>query len=256
MIRAAILGCGRIGAGLGWAPGPYLYDHASAYQALKERVTLAWVFDPDPHKASQASLKFGVPAVSARPEDWRLALADAMKQSPVDLVSICTRPEDRAELIGCLRHYDTIRGAWIEKPLFVRPSVLSQAWTINVNYIRRFDAAHQALTAGDRRVYKLWVWAKKNLDTVCHFTDLARFWGLGRGQLNYYPMDGPASYVAEIEDGTSQFFPLGGIKAGSNFMGSALGNLLDAMEGKAALLSPPENARESEQWADEILAQP
>lgn len=254
MIRAAVLGCGRIGAGLGWeSPPPYLYNHCSAYLDLKDRVELAWVFDIDPIKASRTGLRFGVPGVSGG-EHWRAELAYAMKWQPVDVVSICTRPEQREDLIKVLRQFTTIRGAWIEKPLFVR--AWPADWTINVNYIRRFDVSHQALTDGERRVYRLWVWAKKNLDTVCHFTDLARFWGLGRAQLRYFPMDGPNSYVAELEDGSSRFFPLGGIPDGSNFMVAALGNLLDAMEGRAALLSPPENAMESEAWADEILKEP
>lgn len=258
MIRAAILGCGRIGAGYRWPLAPYLYTHAEAYLALKDRVKLAWVFDPDPVRASAAGLKLGVPSVSARPDDWAQMLYDTMRDSPVDVVSICTQPEQRIEVVGVLSDCQSIRGAWIEKPFHAPGTVhgVPKRWKVNVNYIRRFDKFHNSLNCLVNRVRELWVWGKKDIHTVCHFTDLARMWELGRGQFRYFPMDGPCSYVAVMEDETPVFFPLGGIEAGSDFMTYALGNLLDAMDGKAQLLSPPENAVESEKWADEILAAP
>ena len=67
-------------------------------------------------------------------------------------------------------------------------------------------------------------------------------------------MNGPNSYVARLGDTWDdplRFFPLGGMTGG--FMEFMLGNLLDAVEGKADLISPPESAIESELWAKEIL---
>ena len=245
--RAAVFGCGRIGAGFNWPAAPYLYDHCSAYQALSERVTLEWVFDRDLERAWVAGQKFGVPSAGGAP--WWHELDRMMAEHPVDVVSICTRPEDRAELVAFLKAHSCIRAAWIEKPLAIGwwPD-----WKVTVNYIRRFDPRHVALQG---RVRELWVWAKKDEATVCHFTDLARFWGLPREEgLGYFALDGPNSYVAVLDSGAAEFFPLGGLQAGSPFMTNALGNLLDGLEGHAALVSPPESAVVSEAWAAEILA--
>ena len=241
------MGCGRIGAGFNWPPAPYLYDHCSAYQALPERVSLDWVFDKDPACARAAGEKFDV--WNGTGPDWQFQLDATLRYYPVDLVSICTQPEDRADLIGILSQHRCIRAAWIEKPLAVRE--WPPDWKVNVNYIRRFDPRHILF---EGRVRELWVWARKDATTACHFTDLARFWAVPRAAFHYFAMDGPNSYVAVVDSGAAEFFPLGGLSAGSRFMTNALGNLLDALEGTAALVSPPENALLSETWAAEILA--
>lgn len=245
--RAALMGCGRIGAGFNWPAAPYVYDHCSTYKMLAHRVSLAWVFDPDGDRVRIAGQKFDVLAVGGEP--WRLVLQDMLERDPVDVVSICTQPEDRWGLLSVLAQYPSIKGAWIEKPLAV--SDWPKPWKINVGYIRRFDPRHMALCG---RVRELWVWARKDEATVCHFTDLARFWGVPREGLHYFAMNGPASYVAVLDTGTAEFFPLGGLAPGSAFMVNALGNLLDALEGKVDLVSPPESAVVSEAWAAEILA--
>ena len=247
--RAAVLGCGRIGAGLNWPTAPYLYDHCSAYQALAERVTLEWVFDKDRARAGAAAQKFHV--WSGGGLDWQGELDATLKACPVEIVSLCTQPDDRGELLTVLHSHSCIRAAWIEKPLDV--AWWPPAWKVNVNYIRRFDPRHILF---EGRVRELWVWARKDATTACHFTDLARFWGVPRDAFHYFAMDGPNSYVAVVDSGAVEFFPLGGLRAGSRFMTNALGNLLDALEGKATLVSPPENALVSEAWAADILAEP
>lgn len=258
--RAAVIGCGRIGAGLGWPAQPFIYDHCSAYLALKNRVELAWVFDRYHHKASEAALKFRVPGIGASScgyrchPTWQETLDDVLKSHPVDIVSVCVRPEEREAVMAVLATSPTIKGAWIEKPLGAAP--IPGHWKVNVNYIRRFDPDHVDLAAamGTRGARELWVWAKKDVHTVCHFTDLARFWGVPREGLHYFAMDGPNSYVVRRQDGSTRFFPLGGIPDGSPCMMRALQNLLDSVDNDYETWSSPVTARESEAWADEILS--
>lgn len=244
MLRGAVLGCGRIGAGIGWQNTfPYIYDHCSTYNALKDRISLEWVFDKDLDRARDARDRHA-PFVMGGGLLWRHALESMMEKWPVDVVSICVRPEDQAELAEELAKYDCIKAAWIEKPFMLKtwPN-----WKINISYIRRFDAAHQ------RRAWKnpsLWVKAKMDIHTVCHFTDLARYWGIPRHRFHYETFNGPNSYRLVHDDGVHDFLN-GGVVGG--FMEAALTNLLDAIEGKADLISPPENAIESEKWANEIL---
>lgn len=253
--RAAVIGCGRIGAGLGWPENPpYVYDHCSAYREMADRVELAWVFDKYHGNAAAASLKFKVPNAARHDHECSQcaneALVEVLRDHPVDIVSVCVRPEDRAGVMGALMTSTIIRGAWIEKPL--GPTSLPVLWEVNVNFVRRADNTHRMIASG-RRVKELWVWAKRDEVTVCHFTDLARFWGVAKEHFHYFHMDGPNSYVAVMDDGSSRFFPLGGIEKGSPFMTRMLGNLLDAVEGKAELISPASGAIEAEAWADEIL---
>lgn len=229
--RAVIIGAGRIGAGFNFGPWPYIYDHASTYQALERRVDLIGFVEPDLIRAEAAKAKFGKPVWSD--------LDEAMKAKP-DIVSVCTNHEVRPDLTK----YPFIKGVWCEKPMGdLKVGPLTQ---VQVNYIRRFDVNH-ALSAPNGNLV---VFGKKDIHTVCHFTDLARYWQMERHQLQYAPIDGPCHYVL-IRGPRVDAFPMGGVVGG--FMETALENLLDAVDGKRKLLSPAENAVESERWANEIL---
>jgi len=127
-----------------------------------------------------------------------------------------------------------------------------------VNYIRRFDPLHRWFRGAEGlKNSTLTVSAKKDIHTVCHFTDLARFWHVPKKNLIYEGWDGSCSYRLSLPGGPEPWnpkeigFPMGGVVGG--FMEGALHNLLDAVEGKAALISPPESAVVSETWAYEIL---
>ena len=241
--RALLVGAGRIGVGRNWIETPYVYTHAGAYKALSDRVELVGVVDSSIEAARWAEDKWGV-------EAWTSIEGAVAKLKP-DIVSICTPPDKHAaNLVQCL--HDGLLGVWMEKPMNVQaidqwgherwPGLFPK---VQVNYIRRFDDFHRFGKADE-----LWVWAKKDVHTVCHFTDLARLWEVPKSGLHYFHMDGPNSYVARRGE-TDRLFPLGGMTGG--FMERALGNLLDAVEGKAELISPPESAIESEKWAEAIL---
>ena len=253
MLNAAIIGCGRIAAGIGdWPRTPYIYTHAEAYLALKDRVQLRWMLDKQGAIGLMAYEKFkdhGVGAIGGG--DWRIDLRQAMLSAPAEIVSVCVPPAAQVEVVAELAKYPCIKGAWIEKPFMLKE--WPKHWKINVNYIRRADALHRELEPSPFKTL-LRVKAKKDIHTVCHFTDLARFWHLGKHRFEYTEFDGPCSYELELNFIVTtklRVFNDGGVTGG--FMEAMLGNLLDAVEGKAELWSPPDNAVESEKWAKEIL---
>ena len=241
--RALCVGAGRIGAGYKWIDTPYRYTHADAYLAIKDRVELVGFVEPDEERAHAAEKKYKLPVFS------KLSFS-LLEHQGIDIISVCTQPEQQAQTL--LIASPIIKGAWIEKPY-----VCSHNWPFKaqINYIRRAERLHRSLKSVG--CGHLTVWAKKNNHTASHFTDLARFWGLSKSQLTYNAIDGPNYYEWEyktatpLNPNTKIRFEGGGLTDG--FMETMCGNLLDAVDGKADLWSPPESAIESEKWANEIL---
>lgn len=243
MLKAIIIGAGRMGAGYGLAPGAHYYTHAEAYFRLQERVQIMGFVEPDKDRSLWAFRHWGVPVFPT--------LEAAMGEKP-DIASICVQPDKQVEILEALK--GKVKGVWCEKPYI--PKSADYPFKIQVNYCRRFDLFHQAmaLILREARDVRLVVMAKKDVHTVCHMTDLARFWNVS--QFNYVDTAGePGAYALRYrigKDWKEHFFPAGGI-SGDAFMTSALANLLDAVEGKAPLISPPENAIHSESMAAELL---
>jgi hypothetical protein len=232
-----------MGSGYGIKPGQHYYTHAKAYMDLKARVELVGFVEPDPERAAWAAKEWNLPVYPN--------LDEACSKLNPNVASICTQPADQ---LGVLRSLEgRVKGAWCEKPYMSIKTVWP--FKLQIDYCRRFDLFHQAITlamteATDKRLV---VMAKKDVHTVCHMTDLARFW---KARLDYVDTPNePGAYMLRYKssgDWKEIFFPAGGI-SGDGFMKNALGNLLDSMEGRAPLISPPENAVESEKWANEIL---
>jgi len=246
--RAIIIGAGRIGCGYDWPPTPYLYTHADAYKALKGRTNLVAVVEPDLKRLTFAEDKYNVKGY--------IDLEEAIRTEDPEIISICTPPETRRGIYETLAKFTKTFGLWIEKPLACRD--FASLWTrripkVVVNYTRRFDELHRAirLLGPDLRRSRLVVHAKKDVHTVCHFTDLARFWGIEPGNLEYKPHNGPCSYQLVLPSGNRIDFPRGGVSG--DFMTCALHNLLDAVGDRTHTDSPAGNAIESEVWADQIL---
>ena len=241
--RAIIIGAGRMGSGWGLSPKAHYYVHAKTYRDLKDRVELLAFVEPDKERAKWASEKWGIQSV---PD-----LEKALKEFKPDIVSVCTPPQNR-DFIESLP--ESVLGVWCEKPYALKSSPKRH---IQVNYCRRFDRFHQKVKAHMKDVTfsRLVVMAKKDVHTVCHLTDLARWWNVDK--LDYVDTPGePGAYMLryKVKDAfwLEQFFPSGGL-AGDDFMKAALENLLDAVDGKAELVSPPAEAIKAEEWADEIL---
>lgn len=249
--RALVVGAGRMGSGRDHAHPYDIYDHASAYNRMMERVELVGFVDRVLARAEWAAKKFGVKFAGD-------ALEAALEKLRPDVVSVCTPPSDRAEIIGaCDAH--GVRGLWVEKPYMLAAPPRAVCL---VDYIRRYDARHVTIMerrTADPRPADLFVIAAKDLHTVPHFTDLARFWRIPKERFHYTHFHGPSLYILREEGDKpgryagwrDEAFVGGGVSGG--FMTRALANLLDALDGAGGLVSPAESAVESERWAAEIL---
>ena len=266
--RALIIGCGRMGAARDHT-SPWLYDHPSAYLALKDRVEVVGFVDRVLARAQWAAEKWGVEFAGDN-------VTAALETLRPDIVSICTPPSDRYEIIKACDSSPSIRGIWCEKPYalkwvpFMRDA--STEIKVQVDYIRRFDRRHQEIAARRSGLTglgcgpaaqsdgHLLVISANDIHTTSHFTDLAEFWQIPKDRLRYIPFHGPSLYILR-EPGPDagryagwkdEAFVGGGVETG--FMEAALGNLLDAVEGTAELISPAKGVFQSEAWAEEIVA--
>ena len=92
--RAALIGCGRIGAFIdNEVTDPYPYSHAAAYEAC-ERTTLVACADQRTDVMARAGERYGVPPAHQY-TDYREMLA---AERP-DIVSVATQPEHRADIV-------------------------------------------------------------------------------------------------------------------------------------------------------------
>jgi hypothetical protein len=209
--RAVIIGAGRIGAGYKWDQD-LGYTHAGAYMALKDRVELVGFVETDEERRKEAMNK------------WNVDVGDSLDFfREADIVSVCVHPEQQG---GVLAQLAGVKGVWCEKP-WVSPNVHFQV-PVQVNYQRRADLFHQELARMPHN--NLVVYGKDDETTRCHFRDLSRWWKV---PLDYRPFQGPCAYALD-----SIFFDNGGVDSAECFKGM-LGNLLDAVEGKTELWSPP-----------------
>ena len=225
--KALIIGAGRMGSGYGLTPESHYYVHAKTYMDLSSRVELVGFVEPDEKRAAFAQ------------ETWHLP----------------TYYNIQSEVFVDLSPFTRLKGIWCEKP-FVTTSNWDAWPKIQVNYCRRFDALHRELKTllANATHKRLVVMAKKDVHTVCHLTDLARYWNVDHLDYVDTPNE-PGAYALRYKlAGSWQelFFPKGGI-SGDGFMRVALTNLLDAVDANVELVSPPENAIESEAWANKIL---
>ena len=224
--KALIIGAGRVGAGFNWHDDAY--TAAGAYKALSDRVDLLGFVEPDPERAGAAKRKWLLPAY----ED----LADALGYVKPDVVSICTGPDDRAEILSIVDACPSVKGLWVEKPwrgMYPRQPV-------QVNFLRRADYRHM-LIRDDKSGGSLIVYGKDDETTKCHFTDLAKFWDC---KLDYRPFSGPCAYlyippIGLSDDSDVSWFDNGGINPGECMKGM-LENLLDHLDKGTPLYSPLE----------------
>jgi len=260
--RAVIIGCGRMGACRDHQSSIANYSHIEAYWAMTERVEVVGFVDRVLARAKWAAEQWNV-------DFYGDNVSAALETLRPDIVSVCTPPSDRYEIIKACEGSPSIQGIWCEKPYtlawvpYMRDA--STEIKVQVNYIRRFDKRHQAIR---RRLVPegipfqpadLIVISANDIHTTPHFTDLAKFWGIQADRLRYIPFHGPSLYILR-EPGPlagryagwrDEAFTGGGVETG--FMEAALGNLLDAVDGTAELISPAGGVIHSEKWAMEIV---
>lgn len=223
MYRALVIGAGRIGAGFNWHDDAY--THAGAYKALKDRAELVGFVEPDIDRGIAATQKWG--AINY-PD-----LEEALKLARPDIVSVCVQPDQQEAVLDRLP--DTLKGVWCEKPLM--STCNEWPWPMQVNYMRRGDQAHRVMRKMSTFM-TLTVYGKDDVHTKCHFEDLAAFW---KARLDYRAINGPCSYVLHVpgeSPSKAVFFDNGGVDGGKCFK-AMLTNLLDTIDGKDTLWSPP-----------------
>ena len=216
--RIVIAGAGRIGSGFAWHD--LEYTHAGSVNALKDRVELVGFIEPNEERSDAAQILWKVPVYP----DCKSGF-DALQP---DIVIIATQPGQQEYVLNhCVSR---VKGALVEKPYMAG----KYDFPIQTNYLRRADPEHQRIAA-ECYVRTIHVWAKNDLHTWPHFMDLARWWEVNEVQYNI--IDGPCSYRAEGKN-LDRHFDNGGINP-AECMKGMLSNLLDAIEGKAELWSPP-----------------
>lgn len=182
MLRAALIGCGKIGSE--FADDPLvqgILSHAGAYAACAATELVA-VCDTEADKANRCGERWGV---QARYTDVATLLAE---QRP-DIVSICTPDETHFDMITLALAAPGVKAILTEKPLAM---TLAEAYQIEraakqrgvllaINYSRRYSTGHVRLRDQIRggRLGPIQAvsgfYTKGTLHNGTHWYDLARY---------------------------------------------------------------------------------
>lgn len=181
-LRAAVIGCGWIGAGVADDPrADGIQAHAAAYASCPATV-LVGVCDADGARAADAARRWGLTRGFA---DVAALLAHARPQ----IVSVCTPDATHAAILQEVLEAPDVRAVVAEKPL---AQDLAQARslvalarrrgvTLAVNYTRRFAPSHveaqRRIAAGEigKVVAVSGLYTKGVLHNGTHWFDLARW---------------------------------------------------------------------------------
>jgi predicted dehydrogenase len=182
MLRAAVIGCGTIGAGSG-APHPDLgvATHAAAYGACADTELVA-VCDTDRARAEACARRWGGPAVHTDP-------AALLAAEAPDVVSVCTPDGTHADLVALALAAAPTRAVLAEKPLALDSAgarglaalARERGTVLAVNHSRRFAPALRTLrdeiVAGalGEIQHVGGVYVKGLLHNGTHWLDLLRF---------------------------------------------------------------------------------
>ena len=94
--RAALIGCGRMGAFIdNEVTSPHAYSHAAGYLACP-RTELVALSDPRAEVLERAGARYGVPR-ERRYRDYR----EMLERERPEIVSVATQPEQRAAIVIC-----------------------------------------------------------------------------------------------------------------------------------------------------------
>ncbi len=179
-LRAAVIGCGFIGAGEGTA-GLGAQSHAAAWTAIAG-VDLVALADSDPERLGRAQARWGV-------ADGFPTAGALLAAARPDVVSLCTPDPSHGPLLAAILDTPSVRAVLAEKPLaldldeaghLVRRA-RDRGVRLAVNYGRRSLPSHRALRrwiAGGglgtvQSVTGRYVRGLKHNGT--HWLDLARF---------------------------------------------------------------------------------
>lgn len=144
-LRAAVIGCGRIGCGFDDdSRRQYASTHARAYLRT-DGVELVALCDTDGEKLDRYGTKFGV---RGRYTDYK----EMLEREKPDVVSICTLSSTHLEITGAAVEAG-VRGIFCEKPIAESLSAADEmirlcgerGIVLMIGHQRRFDPAHQRL---------------------------------------------------------------------------------------------------------------
>jgi predicted dehydrogenase len=182
MLRAAVIGCGKIGSE--FADDPRIegvYTHAAAYRAA-DGVELVAVCDTDPAKADRCARRWNL-------TDAFTDVGGLLDRVRPDIVSICTPDASHAPVLDQVLACRSVRGVLAEKPLAQNVSeaerlvrvARDRGIVLAVNYVRRYSPGHvwleQAIGSGELGVIQkvLGLYTKGVLHNGTHWFDLARW---------------------------------------------------------------------------------
>ncbi len=242
-LLALIIGAGRMGAGAGgFDTYPYAYNHAAMYRACG--VELAGFVEPDIERQLLARARWGV-------SGWQ-DLEAALKDTEPSLVSVCTPEAIRESVLTTLAMFRSVRGVLCEKPYGTTKT--DWPFVVQVHYPRRFCPVHRAVRVATHQMpgsKTLVVWARKDLTTAVHFTNLAHWFGADLVyQDNRGEIPGTNSYRLECGKWAVEFRN-GGVAGG--FMQTALADLIAAVTSGTEPVSSITSAIRSEAWAARLI---
>lgn len=179
-LRAAIVGCGRIGTDTGAHGSSRIRSHAAAYSTLPETELIA-LCDSDPERLVVAGERWEV-------EGLYPDLEQMLERERIDLLSICSSPPSHLPLLESAVA-QSVPGVLLEKPVATSPE---EAWKavhvaesartkVAVNYIRRFPDAYRQVasdisrgTLGRIQLVTI-LYTKGIVNNGTHALDLMRF---------------------------------------------------------------------------------
>lgn len=146
MLRAALIGCGKIGSEFADDPNiADVYTHAGAWQACPG-VELVAVCDADAGRAHRCAKRWNV-------EKWFTDSGEMLNSIRPELVSVCTPDSTHHAMISAALETQGVRAILAEKPLARTLSEAQQlaghasklGIALAVNYSRRYAAGHRAI---------------------------------------------------------------------------------------------------------------
>lgn len=209
MIRAAIIGLGRIGSRFDEELSrKVVWTHAGAYLAHPETYTLAGAVEI--RSANRDAFKARCPDIPVF-----ATISELIETVRPELVSVCTPAEHHAAAIGEVLAESSVRAVWCEKPLAlsaadsdqIADAVRKRGVSVIVSYVRRWlplwRRVREVIQGGEiGRLVSVRIAMPNRLFTLqSHAIDLALFLGgpvkaYSAQQIEYLQEDGePASLI-------------------------------------------------------------
>lgn len=180
-LRAALIGCGRIGAGCSGIGQSRLQSHAAAYTAC-EGTKLVAACDPDEKVLACMNEKWGIERLYRDAQDM-------IQSEDPEVVSICTPAASHLSLMREVVAPGSLKRVLLEKPVASTPEEAAEIGmlakannvTVAVNYARRYAPVYQAVAKafqegqyGDIQHIQV-VYTKGIVNNGSHVLDLLRF---------------------------------------------------------------------------------